>query len=51
MLKDQFPNLYIVACTANAFDEAYEKCRESGFDDIITKPMRRKDLECYMVKN
>ncbi len=35
----------IVALTANASEVDRERCRQSGMDEIITKPYRRKELE------
>ena len=32
ILRQNFPSLRIVACTAYAFDEAIQKCYKSGMD-------------------
>ena len=36
---EQFASLPIVAVTAHAFAEERERCRESGMDDFLAKPM------------
>ena len=51
ILKEKYPNIYIIACTANAFDEAYQYCYDCGFDNIIVKPMTVNDLEYYINNN
>ncbi len=35
----------IIALTANASEVDRERCRQSGMDEVITKPYRRKELE------
>jgi len=34
----------VLALTAHAFLDAWEKARESGFTDLLTKPIRKTDL-------
>ena len=40
----------IIALTTNASQEDRELCRNSGMDDIITKPFKRADLEKCLSK-
>ena len=49
-----YPNLLIIACTANAFSECYEKCHKAGFDNIIVKPLSKDqvfDLIKWLIYN
>ncbi len=40
----------IIALTANVAQEDRDLCRDSGMDDIITKPFKRIDLEKCLLK-
>lgn len=40
----------VVALTANAMKEQRDRCLQSGFDDHLSKPMRRHDLLAYLVR-
>ena len=35
---------WVIAVTANAFEEDRKHCQEAGMDDFLTKPLRREAL-------
>jgi CheY-like chemotaxis protein len=40
----------IVALTANAFDENKSQCMSSGMDEVLTKPLQKKELVAVLKK-
>jgi len=45
MASGEIPNCSIVALTANDSEEDIKKCRESGMDDVLSKPLKRDCLK------
>ena len=46
--SERWPDLPIVALTANAMPEERERCRCAGMNDYLAKPFRREDLEALL---
>jgi CheY-like chemotaxis protein len=38
----------IIALTGHSLDVKKEECLENGFDDIVTKPVRKKDINTIL---
>lgn len=43
-IKAQFPNIPVIAQSANAFDDDRQKCLDAGCSDYISKPIQQEKL-------
>lgn len=50
LIKQQNPQLPVIIQTAYSFNEEYEKCRELGCNDYITKPLKSENVLSVLAK-
>ena len=48
--KGKLDNIVIVACTADTTEPNFERCRNSRFDHILTKPVDKDILVRFLRK-
>lgn len=46
----EFKHLPIVGLTASILDSDHQRCREAGMDDVLLKPLERKNLRALLNK-
>ena len=44
IIKKDLKDVKIIGITANPFEDNIEKCKKSGMDNVVTKPIIIKDL-------
>lgn len=44
IIKKELQNVKVIGITANPFEDNIEKCKNCGMDDVIVKPLIKKDL-------
>ena len=44
IIKKDLKDVKVVGVTANPFEDNIEKCKKSGMDDVIVKPIIKKNL-------
>ncbi|HAS81518.1 MAG TPA: hypothetical protein DCS43_02270, partial [Verrucomicrobia bacterium] len=49
-IREQFPDLPIVAITAHAMSGDQERCLEAGMNDYVSKPFSTDELERVLAK-
>jgi two-component system, cell cycle response regulator DivK len=50
IIKQEFPELPVIIQTAYSFNEEYEKCKELGCNDYITKPLKSENVISVLAK-
>jgi two-component system sensor histidine kinase EvgS len=50
IIKDEFPDLPVIIQTAYSFNEEYERCKELGCNDYITKPLKSENVISVLAK-
>lgn len=50
IIKNENPEIPVVAITAYPLQEGLEEAREYGFDDYIAKPFRKQNIEVLLKK-
>jgi len=50
IIKEEKPELPVIIQTAYSFNEEYEKCRELGCSDYITKPLKSENVISVLAK-
>ena len=50
LIKEDNPDLPVVIQTAYSFNEEYERCRELGCNDYITKPLKSENVISVLAK-
>ncbi len=50
IIKEEFPDLPVIIQTAYSFNEEYERCKELGCNDYITKPLKSENVISVLAK-
>jgi CheY-like chemotaxis protein len=46
--KNKFPNMPLIALSANVMSDVLDKCVAAGFNEYVTKPVNFKELSTAM---